>query len=175
MLKLRIPALAAGYILCCAMYAQSDPPIATLTAGYTYLYADQGMNERSHLSGWFVRPAVNIGKGYSLFADSTNYYGANRKGSLNSHGYTFGVAKVVFAHPRFSPSIFVEAGNVRVSNAGTIVNQLAIAGGVSISFPLRKGFSFVVTPAEYVFLYPKGDWRNDFNTKVGISYGFGKR
>lgn len=167
--------LVEACTFCRAMYPQEKTPIATVTAGYTYLWADQGMNERSNLNGWFVRPDVTIGKGYSVFADFTNYYGSNQKGSINSHGYTFGLAKGVFAHPRFQPSIFAEVGDVRTSNAGTIINQLGINAGFSVSLPLRRGFSFVITPAEYVFLYPQGDWRNDFNAKVGLSYGFGKR
>ncbi len=64
--------------------------IATVTVGCTYLYADHGGGERSNLNGWFARPSVTIGKSYAAFADFTNYYGANHKGSINSHGFTFG-------------------------------------------------------------------------------------
>ena len=153
----------------------SEFPIATVTVGWTYLYADQGMGERSNLNGWFVRPSVTVGKGFSGFADFTNYYGANHKGSINSHGFTFGVSKEVFPTPKFKPSVFAEAGDVRSSNAGSIVNEFAFATGASFAIPIRSWVSLAITPAEWVFLYPKGDPRNDFNSKVGFSFPIGKR
>jgi hypothetical protein len=162
----------------CVAKAQDDKPetpIAVVTAGWTYLWADQGSGERSNLNGWFARPAVTIGKGYSGFADFTNYYGANHKGAINSHGFTFGVSKNVFTRIRFKPVIFAEAGDVRSSNAGAIVNQFAFATGASFSVPLRKWVSLAITPAEYIFLYPKGEIRNDFNSKVGLSFPIGHR
>jgi hypothetical protein len=158
-----------------AQAQKPEPPIATVTAGWTYLWADQGGNERANLNGWFFRPSFNVGKGYAVFADSTNYYGANQKGSINSHGFTFGLSKDIFTMPRIKPSIFAEVGDVRSSNAGKITNQLAVAAGAGFSFPLTKWVSLAVTPAEYIFLYPEGDWRNDFNSKVGLSFPIGHR
>jgi hypothetical protein len=35
--------------------------------------------------------------------------------------------------------------------------------------------SLAVTPAEYIFLYPKGDWRNDYNARIGLSFSLGHR
>lgn len=150
-------------------------PIANVTVGWTYLWADQGSGDRSNLNGWFARPAVTLGRGYTAFADFTNYYGANHKGSINSHGYTFGVSRDIFARPKLKPTLFAEVGDVRSSNAGSIVNQLAVAAGASFAIPLRHWVSLAITPAEYVFLYPKGDWRNDFNSKVGFSFPIGHR
>jgi hypothetical protein len=150
-------------------------PIATVTVGWTYLYADQGSGERSNLNGWFARPSVTIGKGYSAFADFTNYYGANHKGSINSHGFTFGASKEIFSTPKIKPSVFAEAGDVRSSNAGSIVNQFAFAAGASFAISLKRWVSLAITPAEWVFLYPKGDPRNDFNSKVGLSFPIGRR
>ena len=150
-------------------------PIASLTAGYTYLYADEGNDYRSNLNGWFVKPQVTLGRGYSFFVDFTNYYGVNAKGSVNSHGITGGIQKGVFSRPKFKLSVFGEAGNVRASSAGTITNQLGINIGTNFTIPLKPWVSFGVTPAEYIFLYPNSDWRNDFNSKVGFSFPFGKR
>ena len=155
--------------------APKQEPIANLTVGWTYLWADQGMNSRSNLNGWFARPAVALGRGYQAFADFTNYYGANKKGSINSHGFTFGLSKAVLTRPRVKPSVFAEAGDVRVSNAGTIVNQVSVNAGVNLTFPLTKWANLAVTPAEYIFLYPQGDWRNDFNSKVGLNFPIGRR
>jgi hypothetical protein len=157
---------------------ESEPPptpLVVVTVGWTYLWADQGAGERSNLNGWFARPSVNIAKGYAAFADFTNYYGANHKGSINSHGYTFGVSKEIFARPILKPTIFAEAGDVRSSNAGSIVNQFVFAAGMSFTVPLRRWISVAVTPAEWVFLYPKGDPRNDFNAKIGFSFPLGHR
>ncbi len=150
-------------------------PVATFATGWTYLWADQGNHYRSNLNGWFVRPAVNLPHGYSIFFSNTNYYGTNAKGSVNSHGFSSGVTKAVFTHPKFKPSIFAEAGDVRASSAGTITNELLIAGGVGLSIPINKRVSLAFTPAEYVFLYPHGDWRNVYNAKAGLSFGFGRR
>lgn len=98
-----------------------------------------------------------------------------RKGPVNSHGFTFGAAKEVFTRPRVKPSIFAEVGDVRASSAGKITNQLAVAAGASFAFPLAEWVNLAVTPAEYIFLYPESDRRNDYNAKVGLSFPFGKR
>lgn len=175
----------ASWVLACVVTLTAAPartqeaarkkPIATFATGWTYLWADQGNRYRSNLNGWFVRPTVNLPRGYAVFFSNTNYYGTNAKGSVNSHGFTWGVAKEVFARPRFKASVFAEAGDVRASSAGTITNELLVAGGVSFTVPLKNWVSLAVTPAEYVFLYPHGDWRNDYNGKVGLSFPIGHR
>ena len=179
---------AAKIILLCSVFAMLSlcshakeaakdqaTPLVTVTAGWTYLDADQGGGQRTNLNGWFARPAVNIAKGYAAFADFTNYYGLNKKGSINSHGYTFGVSKSIFSRPKIKPTVFAEIGDVRSSNAGTIVNQFAFATGASFAFPIRRWVSLAVTPAEWVLLYPHGLPRNDFNSKIGLSFPFGRR
>jgi hypothetical protein len=63
----------------------NDPPessIATVTCGWTYLFADQRSSEGSNLNAWFAQPSVTTGKGYVAFADFTNYHGANHTGRL---------------------------------------------------------------------------------------------
>lgn len=150
-------------------------PLGAIGLGWTYLWADQGAGERVSLNGWYARPSFNLGKGYSVFANFTNYYGANKRGSINSHGFTFGLAKQFFSEARVRPSIFAEAGDVRASNAGRIVNQFVFATGASLQIPLSNHVSLTITPAEWVFLYPHGDPRNDFNAKAGISIPFGRR
>ena len=173
--------LVCGFfgLICTSAGAQqsqtNSAPIMTIATGWTYLYADQGGGERTNLNGWFLKPSVNIGNGYAIFADFTNYYGANRKGSINSHGYTFGVSKDVLTRPKFKSTVFAEAGDVRASNAGSIVNQFAFASGLNFAFPLRSWISLTVTPAEWVFLCPKGQPRNDFNAKVGFSFPIGRK
>ena len=112
-------------------------------------------------------------RGYSVFFSNTNYYGRNAKGSVNSHGFTWGVSKGVFTHPKFKPTVFAEAGDVRASSAGTITNELLVAGGVGLSIPIKRWVSLAVAPAEYIFLYPHSDWRNDYNGKVGLSFPIG--
>lgn len=155
--------------------APKKPALGNVTIGWTYLWADQGNNYRSNLNGWFARGAVNVGRGFSLFFDSTNYYGTNAKGSTNSHGYTFGLAKEVLSTKHLKPSIFIESGDVRVSSAGKITNEAAVATGASFGIPLANWVTLAVTPAEYVFVYPQADWRNDYNAKVGLSFPFGHR
>jgi hypothetical protein len=145
--------------------------IGALGVGWTYLYADVGAGERESLNGWYARPSVNLPRGYSLFADFTNYYGTTMKGSLNSHGDTFGVAKKVPFFKKVSPSVFAESGIVRSSN-GTVVNQFAFNAGFNLSIKMNRHVNFTMTPAEWVFLYPKGDPRNDYNAKVGVSFPF---
>lgn len=151
------------------------PALGSFTAGWTYLYADQGAGERESINGWFLRPSINVGKGFNLFLSNTNYYGANRKGSLNSHALTVGVGHSIFVTRHVKPSIFAESGDVRSSNAGNIVHQFAFATGFGLTIPLNKHVDLSLTPAEYVFLYPKGDPRNDYNAKVGFSFPFGHR
>ena len=173
-----LTAVIAALFLPFHAHAQSkkraEEALGSVSAGWSYLWADQGAGYRSNLNGWFARPSVNVGRGYSIFFSSTNYYGHNAKGEVNSHGFTLGVARQVFAHPRFRPSIFLEAGDVRGSSHG-ITHQAVVATGASVSFPLNHKVSLVVVPAEYAFLYPHADWRNDFNAKVGLSFAFGHR
>jgi hypothetical protein len=69
----------------------------------------------------------------------------------------------------------VEAGDVRASSAGTITHQFAFNTGFSLSIPINRRVDFIVTPAEYIFLYPNGDPRNDYNAKLGLSFPFGHR
>ena len=53
------------------------------------------------------------------------------------------------------------------------MNLLGVRGGFNIAVPLGKGVSLSMTPADYVFVYPQGDWRNDYTSKFGLSYRFG--
>lgn len=155
--------------------AKPKPALGNIGTGWTYLYADQGGGERESINGWYLRPAFNVGKGFSVYFDSTNYYGANRKGSLNGHGFTWGVSHNIFATPRLKPSVAVESGDVRTSNAGSIVNQFVFGAAFGLTIPLNKHVDLALTPVEYVLLYPKGMVRNDYNAKVGLSFPFGHR
>ena len=159
----------------CPGQQRSESPLANIAMGWTYLWAAQASGDRSNLNGWFARPALSVSKSYAVFASFTNYYGANHKGSINSHGHTLGVSRQVLARPRLKPSIFVEAGDVRSSNHFTIVNQFGFATGASFAVPLKYPLSLIITPAEYVFLHPNGSVRNDYNAKLGLSYAFGHR
>lgn len=154
--------------------AHKSGSIADLGVGWTYIYADVGAGERESINGWYVRPSVNIPHHLSIFADFTNYYGTTKKGSLNSHGDTVGLAYQYLRLRKVKSSVFGETGVVRTSN-GTVVNQFAFNAGFNLAFPLGKGVSFTMTPAEWIFLYPKGDPRNDYNAKVGVSFAFGHR
>jgi hypothetical protein len=151
------------------------PRLGAIATGWTYLWADQGGGERANLNGWYLRPSFNLARGYSLFANSTNYYGANHKGSVNSHGFTFGLGKQFFRSARIRPSVFAEVGDVRASNAGVITHQFIFAAGCGLAVPLNRHVDLVLTPAQYVFLYPHGDPRHVYNAKVGLSFPFGHR
>ena len=145
----------------------------TITIGYTYLWADQGGGERINLNGWFAKPAINIAHGWSAFADFTNYYGENRKGPLNSHGFTFGGQKSFFNQKRVKPGLFAEAGLLRTSN-GTIGDSFLFNAGGNLSIPMYKHLALALTPAEYIMIKPPNGQpiRNDFNAKVGFSFPF---
>ena len=150
---------------------QPKPNLGAITVGYTFLYADQGHGERADLKGWFARPSVNFGRSpYSIFSDFTNYYGVNSKGAVNSHGETLGLNREFLRKAKVRPSLFVEAGNVRASNAGSIVNQFDFNVGGSLAVPLTRIVSIAFTPGEYIFLYPQGDIRSDYNFKIGLSF-----
>ena len=161
-----------------ALTAQDSQPapakpksVGALGIGWTYIYADVGAGERESINGWYARPSINLPRGYSLFADFTNYYGTTKKGSLNSHGDTFGIAKKVIDTKKVSSTVFAESGVVRTSNV-TVVNQFAFNAGFNLSIPINKRIAFTMTPAEWIFLYPDGDPRNDYNAKVGVSFPF---
>jgi hypothetical protein len=144
---------------------------ASVTTGYTYLYASQG-TYYINLSGWFAKPSFMIGKGWSAFADFTNYYGTNQKGPLNSHGFTFGGQKGFFSKARIRPSLFGEAGDLRVSNV-TVTNSFIANFGGNLQMPFSKHLALAITPAEYVMIKPPGGAvRNDFNSKVGFTVQF---
>jgi hypothetical protein len=154
--------------------AKPKTALGALGIGWTYIYADVGAGERESINGWYARPSLNLPHHLSLFADFTNYYGTTKKGSLNSHGDTFGVAYQYLRLKKIKSSVFGESGVVRTSNAG-VTNQFAFNAGFNLSIPINKHMDFTMTPAEWIFLYPKGDPRNDYNAKVGISFPFGHR
>jgi hypothetical protein len=181
--------ISLGRVGACLSYAQStqqaqiaspspDQPLATrlwdrasITAGYTYLYASQG-TYYINLSGCFAKPSFTIGKGWSAFADFTSYYGANQKGSLNSHGFTFGGQKGFFPRAKIRPSLFAEAGDLRVSNV-TVTNSFIANFGGNLQIPFANHLALAITPAEYILIKPPGEAvRNDFNSKVGLSLQF---
>lgn len=141
-----------------------------LAFGYTYLWTDEGGGERINLNGWFAKPALNVGRGWSVFADATNYYGQNSKGPINSHGITFGGQKSFFKKVKLG--LFAEAGPLRTSN-GKVTYSLLVNAGENLSIPLAKHFNLALTPAEYVMVKPEGmAIRNDFNSKIGFSIPF---
>jgi hypothetical protein len=143
-----------------------------ITAGYTYLLADQGGHKYINLNGWFVKPQFAVGRGWSVFASNTNYDGANKKGPINSHALTFGAQKRLPGPEWLRPSAFAEAGDLRVSNVA-IRNQFVAAVGAGLLIPFAKHCSLAFTPGEYVFINaPTGGLRNDFNAKAGLSVAF---
>ena len=151
---------------------RAQKPIGNITVGWTYLWADQGSGERSNLSGWFARPAINLVAGFSVFADFTNYYGSNSKGAVNSHGFTGGISEEFSPQAPIHPSIFVEGGDIRGFNAGDITNSPAFLTGVSLNIPFSKRLSLALTPAEYAFIATDNGVRHDYNAKVGMSLSF---
>jgi hypothetical protein len=151
------------------------PPIATISAGYAYLYADQGDGTHVNLNGWLLKPTFNLANGWAVYADASNYYGKNPKGSINLHTYSLGVSKEVFAKPKFKPALFLQMGDSRNSNAGKIVNAYALLTGINLTMPLRSWVSLSIIPAEYVFTYPDSDPRNSFNAKVSLVFPIGHK
>jgi len=176
-MKSLLPLALLAALCASTLHAQEKKPepLGSFAAGWTFLWADQGGNYRSNLNGWFIRPGINVGRGYAIFFSNTNYYGHNAKGSLNSHSFTLGLTKQVFTTRHLRPSVFIEGGDVRGSSTTGITHQAIVATGFGLSIPLKHRVSLVLTPAEYVFVYPHADWRNNFNAKAGLSIPFGHR
>ncbi|WP_419804551.1 hypothetical protein [Terriglobus sp.] len=154
--------------------AKKQTPIGTISVGYAYLWADQGGYHRS-LNGWLAKPTFNLANGWAVYADASNYYGANRKGSVNLHTYSLGVSKEIFPKPRLKPALFLQMGDSRTSNAGTITNGYALLTGVNFTTPLNKWVSLSIIPAEYVYAHPAGENRNSYNAKFSLVFPFGKK
>ena len=155
--------------------AKPAPPIGTLATGYAYLFADQGNGTHVHLNGWLVKPTYNLPAGWAVYLDASNYYGKNPKGSINLHTYSVGVSKEIFSKPKLKPSLFLQMGDSRNSNAGAVVNAYALLTGINFTTPLRPWVSLSIIPAEYVFTYPAGDPRNSFNAKVALAFPVGHK
>lgn len=192
-------------IMCGVAYAEpvdppvtsgkSSSPLGSLTVGYAYLYADQGKLDYRNLNGWYVKPSWNITPKTSLYLDFSIYYGGNKYGALNSHSYTMGVSRTVLSKPKFKLAPFVQTGDVRISankqvtqscagdianctittTRGSITHAYLFLAGFSVTVPLTKWVSFTAVPAEYVFQYPNGDPRHNFNAKAGFSFPLGHR
>jgi hypothetical protein len=154
--------------------AKKPAPIGTISVGYAYLWADQGGYHRN-LNGWLAKPTFNLANGWAVYADASNYYGANRKGSVNLHTYSLGVSKEVMAKPKLKPALFLQMGDSRNSNAGSVVNAYALLTGINLTTPLTKWVSLSIIPAEYVYTHPDGDNRNSYNAKFSLVFPFGKK
>ncbi len=180
-----------GFVLClivtaavsCPLLGQDSQPLPSnpkpalgaITTGWTYLWADQGMGERSNLNGWFLRPSFNVLNELTVYFDSTNYYGQNSKGSINSHGFTVGVSHTLVKSWRVKPGVSAEVGDVRTSNAGKIANAFVFGTAFGLTMPINKHVSLAITPAEYILLDTSTGPRNDYNAKVGFVFPFGHR
>lgn len=154
---------------------QKQIPIATISVGYAYLWADQGMGDHRNLNGWLAKPTFNIANGWAAYLDASNYYGRNSKGSVNLHTYSLGVSKEVLTKEHLKPALFLQMGDSRNSNAGSVVNAYALLTGINLTTPLNKWVSLSVIPAEYVFTYPDGDARHSYNAKVSLVFPIGKK
>lgn len=154
--------------------AKKPAPIGTISVGYAYLWADQGGYHRN-LNGWLAKPTFNLANGWAVYADASNYYGANRKGSVNLHTYSLGVSKEVLAKPKLKPALFLQMGDSRNSNAGSVVNAYALLTGINLTTPLTKWVSLSIIPAEYVYTHPDADNRNSYNAKFSLVFPFGKK
>lgn len=151
------------------------PALGNISTGWTYLYTDEGKGERSNLNGWYLRPSFSAFPWLSLYFDSTNYYGQNHKGRINSHGFTFGGTHAWAKHWKVKPGTSLEVGDVRSSNAGKITNSFVFGAAFGLTIPINKHVDIALTPAEYIGLDTAQGWRNDYNTKVGIAFPFGHR
>jgi hypothetical protein len=111
---------------------------------------------------------VPLDEGYAAFADFTNYYGANSKGSINSHGLTFGSSKNVYARSHFNPTVFAEAGDVRSSNAGSMVNQSIVPPGSTSQFQSSMGSRARLRLRTWQFSIPT-ETRETISTQQSVS------
>jgi hypothetical protein len=57
----------------------------------------------------------------------------------------------LLTHPS-SPSVFVEGGDIRGSNAGSITHSPAFLTGLGLRIPFHKHLSLALTPAEYALV-----------------------
>src|ERR1700712_1472559 len=107
---LRILSVSLCASLLTAAGAQSVPaptkPIGSISAGYAYLWADQGGGDHRSLNGWLIKPTYNLPQGWAVYLDASNYYGSNAKGRVNAHTYSAGVSKIVFPTPKLKPALF---------------------------------------------------------------------
>ena len=150
-------------------------PIGAVAGGWGYIWADQGNGERSNINGWFLKPSYNITKNWSVYLDFSNYYGKNSRGAINQHSYTAGVSRTFPVSAHFKPGVFVQSGDVRVSNAGRITHAFTFLTGASVTVPLKPWLAVSVIPAEYVFGYPNGQTRNSYNAKASFVFSFGHK
>lgn len=163
-------------LLAVLFFACSTPCWAqfVLGAGYNYLNADTPPT-RSSLNGWYVMPQYNFTPRFGAFFISTNFYGSTPLGSTNIHGYTAGPILMFPNHTRFTPGIFTEFGDVRVSTPHSITNSFGWVIGASVTVKMAKGFSLVLIPPEYTLTTPPQGTRHNFIVQAGIAYTFGKR
>lgn len=149
--------------------------MGSIAGGWGYIWADQGSGERSNINGWFLKPSYNLSPNWSVYLDFSNYYGKNGRGAINQHSYTAGVSRTFPVSKRFKPGVFVQSGDVRVSNAGRITHAYTFLTGVSVTVPLKPWLAFSAIPAEYVFGYPNGQTRNSYNAKASLVFSFGHK
>lgn len=123
---------------------------------------------------WLVKPTFDIANGWEACLDAANYHEETAKAIINLH-VSVNVSKQVFAREKLKPAFFLQTGDCRNSNAGSVMNAFALLTGISFTTPLIKSVSLSVVPVEYVSAYPNGDGRHSYSAKLPLVFPLAKK
>lgn len=152
----------------------SNPtPKGSVTESFVYVFNDAQDGHNRSLMGWSVVPEVNLAKHFGFQADFVSLYvrsiypGQTRFIVAAGPKYTFA------PRSRFTPFIFAEGGEMRLSSKGTLAKDWnpIVKGGFGFEHRISNRFAMTLVPGEYLGQYQDdGSWNHSFTARAGITF-----
>jgi hypothetical protein len=148
-------------------------PVGSVTESFVYVFNDAQYGHNRSLMGWSVVPEVNLKKHFGFQGDFVSLYvrsvypGQTRFIAAAGPRYTFA------PRSKFTPFIFAEGGEMRLSSQRTIAKNWnpVVKGGFGFEHRVGNRFALTLVPGEYLGQYQDdGSWNHSFAARVGITF-----
>lgn len=154
-----------------------ENPVASFTASYVYTFTDSQHGNNRSLMGWSAVPEVRLTKYIDMQGDFEGLYvrsvypGENRFLIAAGPRYTFA------PHSRFTPFIFAEGGEVRLTSQANHNSDWnpVVKGGIGLQHKISRGIAFQLIPGEYMGQQlDDHTWEHSFVARAGLTFNLYK-